>query len=154
TMRYKQSGWQPYNYDWLLTKFGLKALSSFADIIGFKPELMLDPGANHANPAYAEDARMLGLKLFLYPFDRYTDMSSTYRPEQLAEQCLYTIGFDGIITSKSDRLIPYLEERERNEAEGTTHPKNRIEQMLEEYKKEGDTPVKTEDKHGQPISFL
>ena len=142
TMRLERGKWQPYNYDWLLTTFGLKSLSSFADSIGFSPDMVISTAGELKLTKYTEDAHMLGLTLFAYPFDAFTDPLPVFveNIEGFAEYCLFTGGLDGLITGEDNKIRKHLEKRLSTETTPGKRPKTSIEKLLEEIKQQNETP--------------
>ena len=103
--RLEFGAFQPYNYDLLFTRFGLKSVSSYADTIGLDPEIALDPSGALSQPRFLEDAHILGLRVICCRADSIAldDSGEVSGPEMVFDHLLFTIGFDGIVTSR-DRL--------------------------------------------------
>lgn len=138
TMRLERGKWQPYNYDWLFTKFGLKSLSSFADAMAFPPETAISPEGQLLLTEYFEDAHLLGLQLFAFPFDQFATplppFSATYA--DLAVFCLFEAGFDGLLTQNAQMLEDYLAQRQVELKQRAENPKTQVEIILEKAKME------------------
>ena len=139
TMRFERGLWQPYNYDWLLTKFGIKALSSFAEAIGLNLDMAIEPSGSLKLMTYIEDAHMLGLEILAYPFDdpfsdSLPDFANTV--EALAEYCLFTAGFDGLITADDKIVREHIDKISRQRSSESSRPKTSIERLLEEVKRQ------------------
>jgi glycerophosphoryl diester phosphodiesterase len=98
--------YQPYSFDLLFTRFGLKSLSSYADTIGLDLGAAVAQSGTLSQPRFLADAHTLGLRVVCLRVDStahhyLADDSSA--PESMFEHLLFTIGFDGIVTD-ADRL--------------------------------------------------
>jgi glycerophosphoryl diester phosphodiesterase len=111
--RFEFGIYRPYSYDLLFTKFGLKAVSGYAASIGLDPEAVFDETGELLHPRFFDDAHTLGLRVVCrmvdtLPAERFNLGSG---PEALFEHLLFTIGFDGIVTSEVRRARSWLEHR-------------------------------------------
>ncbi|MBT8345256.1 MAG: hypothetical protein KJO28_03050 [Desulfofustis sp.] len=102
--------YQPYSYDLLFTKFGLKAVSDYADTIGLDPEAVFDGSGELLQPRFLDDAHALGLRVVCSRIDSLPEqlLNLESRPEALLEHLLFTIGFDGIVTTEDRRARGWL----------------------------------------------
>ena len=93
--------YQPYSYDLLFTRFGLKSVSTYAHSIGLDPEAVMDETGALSQPRFLDDARALGLQVVCNRVDSLpSELALTGSgPEAMFEYLLFTIGFDGIVTS-------------------------------------------------------
>ena len=105
--------YQPYSYDLLFTRFGLKAVSGYADTIGLDPEAIFDKSGELIQPSFLDDAHTLGLRVVCCRSDSLSDQFFNLGPglETLFEHLLFTIGFDGIVTSEDLKARSWLENR-------------------------------------------
>lgn len=103
--------YQPYNYDLLFTRFGLKAVSGYADSIGLDPPAIFDDAGQLVHPRFLDDAHTLGLKVVCCRADSLSEQPTDLEPglEALFEHLLFTIGFDGIVTSEDHRARSWLD---------------------------------------------
>ena len=133
--------YQPYNFDWLFTRFGLKAVSTYADSIGLQPQTVLADDGNPIRAGYLEDARMLGLKLFIYPAhaDDYPVSATMGSLEASLEQLLFTTGFDGLLTSRDEDVRIWLAKRLANGEQNTQQ--QTIERLIEHIEESGVAPL-------------
>lgn len=134
--------YKPYNFDWLLTRFGLKAASGYARVIGITPAVLFDSRGDLKNPDYLADAHSLGLKIFAYPSasgDVALALSYTGEEEDVYfEQLLFSTGLDGLLTSRDRRLRTWLEERS---IKNNSSPQQQtIERLIEQFRESGITP--------------
>ena len=138
TMRFDRGKWQPYNYDWIFTKFGLKSLSTFADAVGFSPKIAINSDGELLISEYFEDAHLLGLKLLAYPFDEFAATLPVYAETlpELADFCLFEAGFDGLVTGRDRILREHLALRQAQLEQERKNPKSPIEVLLENARKE------------------
>lgn len=135
TRRFERGRWLPYDYDWLYTKFGLKAASAYTDMISMMPDFLVSKSGDLLNQQYIEDAHILGMTVIVQSIDQYAesppDFSTSF--ESLVELYLFTAGADGMITTKDALIREMLENRS---AENSSRGKNKtaIELLLENLK--------------------
>ena len=137
---------QPYSYDLLFTRFGLKSVSSYADSIGLDPQIVMDESAALNQPQFLDDARTLGLQLVCCRVDSIPPDFATggSGPEALFDYLLFTLGFDGIVTGKDRLARTWLENRA---TAGSNIQNNIIERLIdrvEESNSEPRIPVKSD----------
>ena len=103
----------PYNYDWLFTRFGLKGVSAYADVIGLPPSALTDATGAEVRSTYLADAHLLGLQVIAYPLDLAADSLPGFASDSdsLIEHYLFVIGLDGLLTSEGPRVRSYLVKR-------------------------------------------
>lgn len=145
TLRYERGRWIPYNYDWMATKFGLKAVSAYADAIGLLPETFVDETGAAKQPHYLEDARLLGLQIFVYPLDHLLQELVEYADtaEELVNHFLFSLDLDGLLTSRTNLFRTVLANRSREQASTDDQPQS-IEQLIENmqnFGKQADNPL-------------
>ena len=131
--------YQPYSYDLLFTRFGLKAVSGYADTIGLDPEAIFDGSGELMHPSFLSDAHTLGLRVVCCRADTLSEQlfNLESRPEALFEHLLFTIGFDGIVTGEDRRARSWLE----NLAQAGGNEQNRIiERLIDQIGERDDTP--------------
>ena len=106
--------YQPYSYDLLFTRFGLKAVSDYTTTIGMDPEAIFDASGALIHPTFLDDARTLGLRVVCSRTDSLSEQFFNLGPgrEALFEHLLFTIGFDGIVTSEDRRARSWLKNLE------------------------------------------
>ena len=131
--------YQPYSYDLLFTRFGLKSVSSYADTIGLDPEAAFDQSGTLSQPRFLDDVHTLGMRVVCLRVDstnHYLSADSS-GPESMFEHLLFTIGFDGIVTG-ADRLArSWLE----NRAPTRDSEQNRIiERLIDQVEENGGLP--------------
>ena len=137
TQRFERGRWLHYNYDWLYTKFGLKAVSAYADMISLKPDFLASESGDLLHQEYIEDAHILGLKIIIDPVDHLAESPPAFSEsfESFIEFCLFTAGADGLITQKERSMREFIKKRS---AEGSQWNKNKttIELLLENVKRQ------------------
>ena len=135
TRRFELGRWQPYSYDWIFTKFGIKAVSGYADMIAIKPEFLLGPNGDLLRQDYVEDIHILGMQIIVNPFDPLAEsyLLETSSVESLAETLLFTAGADGLITHFDQEIKDFLERRKNQDP---SQRKTTIELLLENVKKQ------------------
>ena len=130
---------QPYSYDLLFTRFGLKSVSSYADSIGLDPQAVMDDSAALNRPQFLDDAHTLGLQIVCCRVDSippgFAPQGSG--PEALFEHLLFTIGFDGIVTDQDRLARNWLDNRM---APPSYEQNNTIERLIDRVEKSGSKP--------------
>ena len=131
--------YQPYSYDLLFTSFGLKAFSGYADTIGLDPEAIFDGSGELSHPTFLDDARTLGLRVVCCRSDSLSEQFFNLgpEPEALFEHLLFTVGFDGIVTSEDRRARGWLENLAQA---GGNEQKKIIERLIDQIGDRDDTP--------------
>jgi glycerophosphoryl diester phosphodiesterase len=133
--------YRPYNYDWLFTRFGLRAASGYAEAIGLGAVQVLDQAGNPKNPAYLDAARSLGLQVLAYPADPKGSILRFFnaaRDEAFFEQLLFVAGLDGMLTEHDAFARKWLTERS---GAGSNGPQQSIDRLIEQIEKRGITPA-------------
>ncbi len=135
TRRFERGRWLPYDYDWLYTKFGLKAASAYADMISLMPDFLVSKSGDLLNQQYIEDAHILSMTVIIQPIDQYADSLPGFSTsfESLVELYLFTAGADGTVTEK-DALIREILENRAPENGSREKNKTTIELLLENLK--------------------
>ena len=126
--------YQPYNYDLLFTRFGLKAVSGYANTIGLDPEAILDQSGQLSHPGFLEDAHILGLRVICTRIDSLSQWSPAPRPgsQALFEHLLFNLGFNGIVTSEDRAARGWLENFTQT---GGTEQNSIIERLIDQLEK-------------------
>lgn len=127
--------YQPYNYDLLFTKFGLKAISTYAAAIGLKPQTVFNDAGEVTRAAYLEDARTLGIDLILYgePANLQFDMVPDLPPSSVLGHLFTTIGFDAVLTDDADLLSSWTQPT--GEPAGDEDQDNTIERLIRQIER-------------------
>lgn len=101
--------YQPYNYELLFTKFGLKATSTYAAAIGLKPQTIFNESGAVIHADYLTDARTLGMEIILY--GEAADLKLNMVPDTPASSVLdhlfTSVGFDAALTDNIDLLTSW-----------------------------------------------
>lgn len=136
TMRFERGRWTHYNYDWLFTKFGLKAVSGYADMISLAPGFVISETGDLLHQEYIEDAHLLGLKIIISHIDQLAEASPDFesRFEVLLDSYLFTTGVDGIFTGNDQPARNFIEKK-LQDSSGKQH-KTTIELLLENVKRQ------------------
>jgi glycerophosphoryl diester phosphodiesterase len=127
----EQTSPSPYDYGWILTRFGLKALSSYADGIGLPAYLIQSPAKSELRDDFLEDARLLGLQRLFYP--SRSSLTGGGSTEEMVEELLFETGLDGLATRDAIAVQDYLGQRVREESVGGNRPRS-IEQLIEDIR--------------------
>jgi len=137
TQHFELGRWLNYNYDWLYTKFGLKAVSAYADMISLSHDFLISNSGDLLHQEYVEDAHILGLKIIVNPVDQVADELPDFATsfESFLELCLFTAGTDGLITERDVFIREFMENQLPDNSSGKKN-KTTIELLLENVKKQ------------------
>ncbi len=127
-----RSGFLPYNFDWMFTRFGLKRVSAYADIIGLDPSLLNDDNKPRIPGSYLADAHLLGLQVIACPLDFSADTIPSDSGRVL-EHYLFEIGLDGLLTTQGLFARNYL--KQRSEQNNTSAQQQSIDRLIENAEK-------------------
>ena len=105
--------WVNYNYDWILSKSGLRTLSISVAGIGMNKSMLVDEAGNLRHPALVGDAHSLGLVVHAYTFRREKESLPSYAPEfeALLEFFYFKVGVDGVFTDYCGDAVRFLHAR-------------------------------------------
>jgi len=100
-----------YQYDWMFSKFGLKALSLCVNGIGLDQSMLVDEMGVDLQSSFLENGRTLGLKIYVYTLaaDALPPYAESF--DTLLEHFLVQLGVDGVYTDHCDRVVQYLRNR-------------------------------------------
>ena len=137
TQHFELGRWVNYNYDWLYTKFGLKAVSAYADMISLSHDFLISDTGDLLHQEYVEDAHILGLKIIVNPVDQMAESLPDFATsfESFLELCLFTAGTDGLITEKDMFIREFMENQLPDNSSGKKN-KTTIELLLENVKRQ------------------
>ena len=137
TRHFELGRWLNDNYDWLYTKFGLKAVSAYADMISLSHDFLISDTGDLLHQEYVEDAHILGLKIIVTPVDQMAESLPDFITsfESFLELCLFTAGTDGLITEKDLFVREFMENQLPDNSSGKKN-KTTIELLLENVKKQ------------------
>lgn len=135
--RLERGRWLNYNYDWIYTKFGLKAVSTYADMLSLMPDFLVSETGDLLHQEYIEDAHLLGLKIIIHPIDQLAESLPPFAIsfESLLEFCLFTAGADGLVTGKDLFVREFIKGQLPDSSNGKKN-KTTIELLLENVKKQ------------------
>jgi glycerophosphoryl diester phosphodiesterase len=136
-MTLERDRYRSYNYDWLFTKFGLKGVSAYADVIGLPTSALTDETGAEIHTGYLANAHLLGLKVIAYPLDLSVDSLPGFAPDSnsLIEHYLFVLGIDGLLSSDGPTVHSYLVKR--SELQSMSTQQLSIERLIENAKKNG-----------------
>lgn len=137
TQRFERGRWLHYNYDWLYTKFGVKAVSAYADMISLRPDFLVSGTGDLLHQEYVEDAHILGLKIIIHPIDYLAESLPAFSAnlESYLEFCLFTAGADGLITEKDLTMREFIK-KQSPQGSHDKEIKTTIELLLENIKRQ------------------
>lgn len=113
TMTEEWGKWVSYNYDWMFSKSGLRALTSSVAAIGLPKQLLADPDGKVLLASFVENAHQLNTRIFTFPVekDEQTRMAFAESFEEELEFFYFTVGVDGIVTNFCKDALHYLQNR-------------------------------------------
>ncbi len=105
--------WANYNYDWISSKSGLRALSASVSGIGMDKSMLVDEGGNLLRPELVSDAHSLGMVVHAYTFRREKESLPSYVAgfEALLEFFYFKVGVDGVFTDYCGDAVLFLQKR-------------------------------------------
>jgi hypothetical protein len=105
--------WVNYNYDWLLSKSGLRTLSTYIAGIGMNKSRLVDETGKLLLPELVNDAHNLGLVVHAYTFRREKESLPSYAPgfEALLDYFYFKVGVDGVFTDYCGDAVLFLHAR-------------------------------------------
>jgi len=106
----------PYNYDWMFSKFGLKALSMTMAGIGLEKSMLVNKKGEIFRAGFVKDTKALGLQVHVYTFraDPYEIPSYAIDFNDLLDIFFFKVGADSLFTDHCDKVIHYLKNRQEN----------------------------------------
>jgi len=105
--------WVNYNYDWILSKSGLRTVSAYISGIGLDKSMLVDGAGNLLRPSLIDDAHQLGLVVHPYTFRREKESLPPYAAnfEALLEFFYFKVGVDGVFTDYCGDAVRFLHTR-------------------------------------------
>jgi glycerophosphoryl diester phosphodiesterase len=105
--------WANYNYDWISSKSGLRALSATVSGIGMDKSMLVDEAGNLLRPELVSDAHSLGMVVHAYTFRREKESLPPYVAgfEALLEFFYFKVGVDGVFTDYCGDAVLFLQKR-------------------------------------------
>lgn len=119
TMTVKGTLVTPYNYDWMFSKFGLKALSLLVDGIGLEKSMLVNERGEIYRQSFIEDSHAIGLQVHVYTFRNYPDEIPPYVTDfdELLNLFFNIAGVDAIFTDHCGDAVHYLSSRQEDPAQ-------------------------------------
>lgn len=113
TMLVNGKRWAPYNYDWMFSKFGIKALSLVVDGLGLEKSILVDEAGRKYHTDLVKNAHAVGLRVYAYSFTNHPDKLPPYvnNFEELISHFLFTVDVDGIFTNNCGNVVSFLKNR-------------------------------------------
>jgi len=139
--------YQPFNYDLLFTKFGLKAVSTYAAAIGLQPQTILYPSGTVTRPQYLDDAHTLGMEVILYGevSGLQFDAAAPTRPTTVLEHLFDGVGFDAVVSDDAELIEGW--QQGRPEPNRTGDQQSAIERLIEQIER-GSSKQPASDRSG------
>ncbi len=117
TMVEEWGEWTSYNYDWMFSKSGLRALSATVTAIGLPRQMLADADGNLLLPNFVKNAQQLGTMIFTHDVtgESHRQLSFANSFEEELEFFYFTAGVDGIATDLCRDARSYLSNRPQTE---------------------------------------
>lgn len=130
---------QPYKYDLLFSRVGIKLVSTYAAVIGFDAPTIIDEAGTILRPRLLEDIKTLGMKSICICGDTadYSGGADERIDPELFELLLFTAGFDGIVAGDDRRVRKWLEDRGNGSG---TEQQQIIERLIDHIEGSGTEP--------------
>ena len=105
--------WVNYNYDWISSNSGLRALSAFISGIGMDKSMLVDESGNLLRPELVSDAHSLGMVVHPYTFRREKESVPPYAAsfEALLDFFYFKVGVDGVFTDFCGDAVLFLQKK-------------------------------------------
>jgi len=121
--------YQPYNYDLMFTRFGLKATAGYAAAIGLTPEVLFAETGGVTLPGYLADAQTLGIPLIVYGEAADIPLNTALEASGLLEQLFTTLGFSGVLSDDIELLEKW---RQQHMAAAGSEDENTVERLIKQ----------------------
>jgi glycerophosphoryl diester phosphodiesterase len=120
TMSEEWGEWTSYNYDWMFSKSGLRALSGSVAAIGLPKHMLADSRGKLLLADFIENAHQLDTMIFTFSVekDEHTRVPFVNNFDEELEFFYFTVGVDGIVTDFCKDALHYL----KNRSEKPTSP--------------------------------
>lgn len=105
--------WISYNYDWMFSKSGMRALNSSVAAIGLPKEMISSPEGVLLLPDFISTAHQLGTMIFTFSVekDEVTRMPFADSFEEELEFFYFTANVDAVVTTYCKDTLHYLQNR-------------------------------------------
>jgi glycerophosphoryl diester phosphodiesterase len=100
------TGWGGYNFDWMVTRHGLKALSSYVDMLGLSAATLSSSTSSYRWSTYLEDSRLLGVGVLALDADAM--LGEAPRPETIIKTIVNDLATElapAAILTAYDRIV-------------------------------------------------
>lgn len=113
--------WSSYNYDWMLSKSGLRALSGYVSAIGLPQQMLVTPQGQLLLPEFIKNAHQLDTMIFTFSSpsagEDLPPFVSSLNEE--LEFFYFTVGVDAIVTDFCGDASNYLRDRTQSPVSAT-----------------------------------
>ncbi|MEJ2057335.1 MAG: glycerophosphodiester phosphodiesterase family protein [Desulfofustis sp.] len=129
---------QPYSYDLLFTRVGIKLVSTYASAVGLDAPVIVDGYGTVLHPQLFEDIKTLGMKVICCRLadGAYLAVGSG-DDSALYEQLLFKAGFDGLLTRTDETVRQWLDDRADASA---SEQQQTIERLIDQIEGSGHQP--------------
>jgi glycerophosphoryl diester phosphodiesterase len=121
TMMLEGGEWIEYNYDWMSSNSGLRALSGIVAGIGMNKSMLVDEAGNLLHPTLVDDAHTLGMVVHPWTFRREKEVLPPYAAdfEGLLDFFYFKVGVDGVFTDYCGDVVSFLQKTVREPGSGS-----------------------------------
>ncbi len=130
---------QPYSYDLLFTRVGIKLVSTYASAVGLDAPVIIDGSGAVIRPRLLEDIKTLGMKAIccLAAGGAHLAAPST-SGDTLYEELLFSAGFDGILSRRDEDVRQWLDDRA---GASVNEQQQTIERLIDQIEESGLQPA-------------
>lgn len=129
---------QPYSYDLLFTRVGIKLVSTYAAVVGLDAPVIIDGSGRIIRPRLLEDIKTLGMKAICCQTETGPSFAAAGSgADKLYEELLFSAGFDGILTRADEDVRQWLDTRAEMSA---SEQEQTIERLIDQIEKSGLQP--------------
>lgn len=128
---------QPYSYDLLFTRVGIKLVSTYASAVGLDAPVIIDAAGTVLRPRLLEDIKALGMKVICCRIDTSPYPAAVAGKGVFYEKLLFVAGFDGVVTRTDDAVRQWLDGRA---AASLNKQQQTIERLIDQIEESGIQP--------------
>lgn len=110
---------KPYDHSWMLTRLGLRVVSSYADAVALHTSYFEENADSLISAEFIPNGRALGIKMYVFPFiDTESKPGETgIEYPALLDYYYTTLGIDGVITASPRATTRYFEQKVQTQLE-------------------------------------
>ncbi|WP_136808087.1 glycerophosphodiester phosphodiesterase family protein [Desulfosediminicola flagellatus] len=104
----------PYDHSWMLTRLGLRVLSSYADAVALHTSYFTENTDSLVTIEFIPNGRALGLEMYVFPLveTQIQDKIPSSEYSAVLDYYYTTLGMDGVITASPRATSRYFQQKE------------------------------------------